>query len=131
MSFTTIHPTAIFEEGFILVGVDFEDVQDFGEKEIFEAIQNHDWIIKQDIPVIIVYQDEEEDLMRAYGDTDLVEAVTKMTYDDIIWGHELNLEWDDDDFEDLDDDDDEFDDFDEFDDDLVDDFDDFDDGFNI
>ena len=33
--------------------------------------------------------------MQAYGDDELAALVMEMEYDDIVWGHELTLEWED------------------------------------
>jgi hypothetical protein len=70
---TTVHQTAVFDEGFILVGVDSDDAKQLGEKQLWELIQGHPWTMEQNIPVVIVYKGENG--MRAYGDAGLVEAI--------------------------------------------------------
>ncbi|MCA1553663.1 MAG: hypothetical protein LC737_04725 [Chloroflexi bacterium] len=89
---TSTHQVALFEEGFMLVGVDKDDIESYGEEEVWDAIQEHPWVIEKGFPVVIVYDDENGE-KRAYGDTELVNAVTTMNFDEIQWGHELSLEW--------------------------------------
>jgi hypothetical protein len=88
---TSTHPVAVFEEGFILVSVTEDDIIEHGAPDLWELVQNHEWILEQEIPVVIVY--ETSSGMQAYGDEDLVESVTSMNFEEIVWGHELELEW--------------------------------------
>ena len=90
---TSTHSMALFEEGFALVEVAERDVHAVGQQTVYEAIQNHPWIIEQELPVVVVFPTS--DGIQAYGDDELVEAVTSMDFDSIVWGHELTLEWDD------------------------------------
>lgn len=85
------HDVAIFEEGFILVRVSEDDVINRGAPKVWKLVQNHPWIVEQEIPVAIVY--EAASGMQVYGDNEIVEAVTEMDFDEITWGHELTLEW--------------------------------------
>lgn len=94
------HNVALFEEGFILVEVDYEDIQDYGETMIWEAVQDDAWIASQDIPVVIAYEDAEDGII-AYGDDEFVDPVTQMNFDEIVWNHELTLEWTDDEDDDF------------------------------
>lgn len=89
---TTKHRIAIFQEGFILVAIDYDDVQNYGERTICDAIQEHPWIVEQEIPVVIVYQTDDGEI-RAFGPSELVDAISEMNFDDIEWGHELTLQW--------------------------------------
>jgi hypothetical protein len=86
------HAVAIFEEGFMLVAVSLEAVQDYGERTIWRVIQNHDWVARQGIPIVIVYSTDDGDI-RLYGDRDIVDLVSDLDFDSIVWGHELTLEW--------------------------------------
>ena len=86
------HDVAIFEEGFMLVAVNFEAVQALGEKTLWEAIQGHPWVVEQGIPLAVVYQ-MEDGAIRAFGDKDIIGGVSQMNFADITWGHTLTLEW--------------------------------------
>ncbi len=92
---TSTHATAIFEEGFLVVSVSDDDVDYYGEQELWEAIQGHDWIVEQEVPVVLCFYDDETESIRAYGDKEIVKALSQMNYDEIVWGHELTLEWED------------------------------------
>jgi len=76
----------------MLVGVDWRDVKDHGAEKVWRAIQQHDWVQQQQTRVVIIYQTD-DGRMRAYGDRDLVKAVTTMNFREINFGHELTLEW--------------------------------------
>jgi UDP-N-acetyl-D-mannosaminuronic acid transferase (WecB/TagA/CpsF family) len=89
---TSTHNVAIFEEGFMLVDVNPEDIDDYGVEEMSRSIQEHDFVTPMGKPVVIVYDDAEDEPVY-YGDKDLVDALTKVDYDDIDWGNELTLEW--------------------------------------
>ncbi|TMC58684.1 MAG: hypothetical protein E6J26_04845 [Chloroflexi bacterium] len=89
---TSTHQIAVFEEGFTLVGVDWRDVKERGAEKVWRAIQQHEWVQQQQTRVVIVYQTD-DGRMRAYGDRDLVKAVTTMNFREINFGHELTLEW--------------------------------------
>jgi hypothetical protein len=89
---TSTHDAAIFEEGFMLVAVSSDDIDNYGKRTLWEAIQGHPWVLEQEIPVVIVYHDDDGSI-DAYGDSDLVDSVTQMNFDDIVWGHELTLDW--------------------------------------
>ena len=91
---TSTHQIALFEEGFMLVVVDWRDVKEHGAEKVWRAIQQHEWVSEQGSRVVIVYQTE-DGRMRAYGDRDLVKAVTTMNFRDIDFAHELTLEWSD------------------------------------
>jgi len=88
----TQHQIAIFEEGFMLVAVDYADIQNYGERTICDAIQEHPWVLEQEIPILIVYQMSDGDI-RAFGPAELVEVVSQLDFNDIAWGHVLTLEW--------------------------------------
>jgi len=94
------HNVAVFEEGFILVEVNYEAIQDYGETMIWEAVQDDEWITAQDLPLVIAYEDEAEGVV-AYGDDEFVDAVTQVNFEDVVWSHELTLEWSDDDDDDF------------------------------
>ncbi len=88
---TSTHSVAVFEEGFILVDITEDDIIEHGAPETWELVQGHGWIVEQEIPVAIVYQTSSG--LQIYGDEDIVASVTQMSYEDIVWGHELELEW--------------------------------------
>ncbi len=89
---TSTHQIAVFEEGFMLVGVDFADVKDKGADKVWQVIQQHPRIQARDMPVVIVYRGA-DGKMRAYGERKLVKSVTSMRFRDINFGHEVTLEW--------------------------------------
>ncbi len=89
---TSTHQIAVFEEGFMLVVVDWRDVKEHGAEKVWRALQQHEWIAERGSRVVIVYRTD-DGRMRAYGDRDLVKAVTTMNFQDINFGHELTLEW--------------------------------------
>jgi len=89
---TTTHPVALFEEGFMLVGVDTDDIETLGEQAVFDLVQNHPWVVEKAIPVVLAFETEDGE-MEAFGDQQLVDTVTEMDFDEINWGHELTLEW--------------------------------------
>lgn len=89
---TTTHPVATFDEGFILVGVHPDDIKAYGDAEMWQAIQDHNFISSKGIPVVIVYDDAQENPF-FYGDRTIVDALSKMDYDKINWNEELSLEW--------------------------------------
>jgi hypothetical protein len=90
---TSTHDTALFEEGFALVRVEESDVNTYGADTLYAMIQEHPWVLEQELPVLIVYPTSQG--MQAYGDEELAETVMEMAFDDIVWGHELTLEWED------------------------------------
>lgn len=90
---TSTHDVAIFEEGFIVVAVSDDDIDEYGEQAVWEAVQGHDWVLEQEIPVVLCYYDDESESIRGYGDSEIVDALSEMNFDDIVWGHELTLEW--------------------------------------
>ena len=89
---TTTHPVATFDEGFILVGVHPDDIKVYGEQEMWQAIQDHNFIASKGIPVVIVYDDAQGSPFY-YGDRATVDALAQMDYDKINWNEELTLEW--------------------------------------
>ena len=91
MSTTSKHDTALFEEGFALVRVEESDVIEYGAPALYEMIQQHPWVLEQELPIAIVYSISAG--MDAYGDDAIVEAVKQMAFEDIVWGHELTLDW--------------------------------------
>ncbi len=123
------HNVAIFEEeGFMLIEVEDEKIQIFGEETVLNIIENHNWVQDQEIPVVIFEQNEDGDTS-VYGDEEFFEIVFQLEFSDMAWTQEIALSWPDyDDFDHFDYDDD-FDD-DDFDDDNFDndfDYDDYDD----
>ena len=88
---TSTHPVAVFEEGFILVGVVEDDIIQYGAPKLWEMVQNHPFIVERAIPVLIVY--ETSSGIQAHGAAELVDLVTQMIFGDIVWGYELQLEW--------------------------------------
>ncbi len=88
---TSTHSVAVFEEGFILVGVTEDDIIQNGAPQVWELVQGHPWIVEQEIPVAIVYETAHG--IQAHGSAELVDLVTQMNFADIVWGHELTLEW--------------------------------------
>ena len=95
---TSTHDTAVFEEGFALVRVEESDVHTYGTESLYAMIQEHPWVLEQELPVLIVYPTSQG--MQAYGHDELVEVVMELSFDDIVWGHELTLEWEDEEEED-------------------------------
>lgn len=89
---TTTHPVALFEEGFILVGVQSDDVETLGEQAVYDLVQNHPWVAAKNIPVVLIFETADGE-MEAFGDRQLVDAITEMDFDEISWGHELTLDW--------------------------------------
>jgi hypothetical protein len=88
---TSTHDTALFEEGFALVRVEESDVHTYGAEALYDMIQEHPWVLEQELPVLIVYPTSQG--MQAYGDDELAATVMEMAFEDIVWGHELTLEW--------------------------------------
>ncbi|HEY1014717.1 MAG TPA: hypothetical protein VGE07_18545 [Herpetosiphonaceae bacterium] len=97
---TSTHDAALFEEGFALVRVEESDVHTYGAQALFDMIQEHPWVLEQELPVLIVYPTSQG--MQAYGHDELVEAVQQIPFEDITWGHEITLEWEDEDEEEYD-----------------------------
>jgi hypothetical protein len=89
---TTTHPVALFEEGFMLVGVQSADVETLGEQAVYDLVQNHPWVAAKNIPVVLVFENADGE-MEAFGDRQLVDAITEMDFEEIAWGHELTLDW--------------------------------------
>ncbi len=89
---TTTHPVALFEEGFMLVGVQSDDVETLGEQAVYDLVQNHPWVAVKNMPVVLIFETADGE-MEAFGDRQLVDAITEMDFDEISWGHELTLDW--------------------------------------
>ena len=89
--FTTSHGVAVYEK-FILVAVEMDDVEDFGEEELWDAVEENDWILAQDKPSVLVYVDGNDDI-NYYGDEDLVDEAAEVNYEDIAWSQQITLEW--------------------------------------
>ena len=90
--YITEHDAAVLEEGFVLVRVDDQNVADYGEEAMWEAIQEHPFLVENAIPILIVWFANGKTPM-VYGDKDLVNAVDDVDFSDITWGHTLTLEW--------------------------------------
>ncbi len=89
--FTTTHNVAVYEK-FLLVAVDLDDVEDFGEDELWDAVEENDWVMAQNKPAILIYVDANDDI-NYYGDEDMVDAAAEVSYDDIVWNEQITLEW--------------------------------------
>lgn len=101
---TTKHEVAVFEEEdgwqFILVWIDHEDVEAFEDEYTDDdwqtAIEEHPFIKERNLPVVIAFEDENGE-PNLYGETKYVDAINdNFDWDNINWGYELTLEWDDD-----------------------------------
>jgi hypothetical protein len=100
---TTEHETAVFEtvDGtkFLLVWIDDEDFATFpdADEETFqEAIEEHPFVVERNLPVVVAFEDPDGGSPRVYGPDEYVEIVTnEFDWDEIVWGHELTLTWDD------------------------------------
>ncbi len=89
---TSTHSVALFEEGLMLVDVNADDIEAYGEEDMWEAIQGHDFVVSRGLPVVIVYEDM--DGQPTYvGEEKWVDALARMDPEHIKWGHELTLEW--------------------------------------
>lgn len=93
---TSTHPVAVFKEGFALVEVDPEDVELFGEAELWEMFQNSEWFETNDLDAVIIYW-VDEDNAQLYGEEELVREIEQMDFDQVTWDHEITMEWDDED----------------------------------
>ncbi|WP_423222911.1 hypothetical protein [Candidatus Amarolinea aalborgensis] len=89
--FVTTHDVAVYEK-FMLVAVELDDVEDIGEDELWDAVEENDWIIAQNKPTVLVYVDSNDDI-NYYGDEDLVDAAAEVPYDEIVWSQQITLEW--------------------------------------
>jgi hypothetical protein len=89
--FVTTHDVAVYEK-FLLVAVELDDVEDIGEDELWDAVEENDWIIAQNKPTVLVYVDGDDDI-NYYGDEDLVDAAAEVPYDEIVWSQQITLEW--------------------------------------
>ena len=89
--FVTTHDVAVYEK-FLLVAVELDDVEDIGEDELWDAVEENDWVIAQNTPTVLVYIDGNDDI-NYYGDEDLVDAAAEVSYDDIAWSQQITLEW--------------------------------------
>jgi hypothetical protein len=89
--FVTTHDVAVYEK-FLLVAVELDDVEDIGEDELWDAVEENDWIIAQNKPTVLVYVDSNDDI-NYYGDEDLVDAAAEVPYDEIVWSQQITLEW--------------------------------------
>lgn len=100
---TTEHETAVFEteDGtkFLLVWIDDEDFSTFpdaNEDDWQSAIESHPFIEERNLPVVVAFEDPNGGAPRVYGPSEYVDIVTgDFDWDDIVWGHELTLTWDD------------------------------------
>lgn len=93
---TSIHPVAVFKEGFALVEVDPEDVELFGEAELWEMFQNSEWFETNDLDAVIIYWVDDE-TAQLYGEEELVREIEQMDFDQVAWDNEITMEWDDED----------------------------------
>jgi len=89
--FVTTHDVAVYEK-FLLVAVELDDVEDIGEDELWDAVEENDWIIAQNKPTVLVYVDGNDDI-NYYGDEDLVDAAAEVPFDEIAWSQQITLEW--------------------------------------
>lgn len=89
--FVTTHDVAVYEK-FLLVAVGLDDVEDFSEDELWDAVEDNDWVMAQNKPTVLVYIDGNDDI-NYYGDEDLVDVAAEVPYDDIAWSQQITLEW--------------------------------------
>ena len=89
--FVTTHDVAVYEK-FLLVAVEQDDVEDIGEDELWDAVEENDWVIAQNKPAVLVYVDGNDDI-NYYGDEDLVDAAAEVPFDEIAWSQQITLEW--------------------------------------
>jgi len=66
-------------------------VEEYGVEEMARPITEHDFVAPQGKRVVVEYDDDRGEPVY-YGDTDLVNGLAKVDYDDIGWGNELTLE---------------------------------------
>lgn len=79
-------------KNFSVVEVDIADIEQLGEEEVWNILDNSEWAVKQERPLVIVYLDDQGDV-RLYGDEDGVAVLSEMDYEDIRWGKEVEVEW--------------------------------------
>jgi len=97
----TSHPAAILMDGgqpvAVVVEVDVELLDDFGDENVYEAVASHAWTRKQEVPALVGYVFDEE--ISFLGPEDLADLAAEQ-WDDLSWKHMVTLEWSDEDFED-------------------------------
>ncbi len=104
------------DEGFVVVEMDEETVDTYGEETALRIVGAHPWVVQQGLPVLLAWVDEDEEL-QVYGIVDAASAAEELglEYDGIRWSHEITVGWpevddEDDDEEDEDDDEEDVDD---------------------
>ncbi len=105
----TTHNVAVFKsEGFVVVEVEAEIIEDYTEARALRIVGAHPAVAKYKLPVLLAWVDEDEDL-EVYGAEEATEAAEEMglDYESIRWSQEITVDWPDADEEDEDEEDDE------------------------
>jgi hypothetical protein len=88
----SVHDAAVFEEGFMVVAVDPEDIVEFGEEGVWDIVKHQAFLEDRKLPVVIAYVGEHDEV-HYYGEDVHIDALKRVPFEDINWGHEITIEW--------------------------------------